>query len=319
MSEIIDRWRAGEGLPGCLVIDGHTHIMAWPYGVDHSTPEEGVAQAVAAMDANGVDAACVMSGGYMFAGLDYTVGNDVLLEMTRMAPERLIAFGHINPNDTWERIEAELERIYAMGFRCLKLLNDYQDRYPGDGPNLMALYQFAAERNMLVFNHMWLPGELPKIAREFPSVDLICGPLPWLRTRAPTAGVPQRLHESRVDTQPGLPGAGRTECGGAQVPDGLRWLHGPSLPRNRPRRVRGHPRRRQAADPGRNAGATARQGGRRTSGVEGKARGGFLTSSGHQTSSVNGGNQSRWQTGAVGKGSSRSIPGGVGKPRWHPK
>jgi predicted TIM-barrel fold metal-dependent hydrolase len=175
VSEIIDRWRAGEGLPGSLTIDGHTHIMAWPYGVDHSTPEEGVAQAVAAMDANGVDAACVMSGGYMFAGLDYTVGNDVLLEMTRMAPGRLIGFGHINPNDTLERVQTELERIYDMGFRCLKLLNDYQDRYPGDGPNLMALYQFAAERNMLVFNHMWLPDELPRIAREFPSVDLISG------------------------------------------------------------------------------------------------------------------------------------------------
>ena len=58
--------------------------------------------------------------------------------------------------------------------RCIKLLNSYQ-QYPGDGANLMALYRFADEHNMLILNHHWTNEELTRIAGEFPRLDLICG------------------------------------------------------------------------------------------------------------------------------------------------
>jgi len=171
MSEILEAWRAGRGLPGVLVIDGHTHVGAWPHAANFDSIADAAAGAVAAMDANGVDAACVLSGGYMDPGADYRRGNDALLELLRRLPERLIGFAHVNPNDTLEGVRRELARVHEAGLRCIKLLNAYQQAYPGDGPNLMEVYRFAAKRNMLVINHYWPPEVLWKIARLFPSVD----------------------------------------------------------------------------------------------------------------------------------------------------
>jgi len=174
MSAILDRWRAGEGLPDVLVIDGHTHVGEWPHGANYDDVDEMAAGAAAVMDANGVDAACVMGGGYMWNGTDYRLGNDILIELTRRMPERIIPFAHFNPNDDAEAILAELERVYAAGVRCIKLLNAYQN-YPGDGPNLMALYRFADTHNMLILDHSWTRQEITRIASEFPGTDLIFG------------------------------------------------------------------------------------------------------------------------------------------------
>ncbi len=174
MSEILDRWRAGEGLPDVLAIDGHTHVGEWPHGANYDSVDEMVAGASAVMDANGVDAACVMAGGYMWNGTDYRIGNDILIDLWRRLPERIVPFAHFNPNDRPEAMLAELERVYAAGVRCIKLLNAYQD-YPGDGPNLMALYRFADAHNMLILDHSWSPDEITRIAPEFPGTDFIFG------------------------------------------------------------------------------------------------------------------------------------------------
>jgi predicted TIM-barrel fold metal-dependent hydrolase len=174
MSEILQRWRAGEGLPDVLAIDGHTHVGEWPHGANYENIDEMAAGAVAVMDANGVDAACVMSGGYMWNGTDYRLGNDVLIELWRRVGDRVIPFAHFNPNDHLDAILAELERVRAAGIRGIKLLNAYQD-YPGDGPNLMALYRFADDHNMLILDHSWTRDEILRIAGEFPGTDFIFG------------------------------------------------------------------------------------------------------------------------------------------------
>ena len=174
MSAILENWRAGRGLEGVLAIDGHTHVGEWPHGANYENIDEMTAGVTAVMDANGVDAACVLSGGYMWAGTDYTRGNDVLMELTRRLGDRVIPFAHVNPCDRLDRILAELERVVDAGMRCIKLLNGYQD-YPGDGPNLMAVYAFAAERGMLVLNHAWTHDEITKIATRFGGIDFIFG------------------------------------------------------------------------------------------------------------------------------------------------
>ena len=155
MSVILENWRAGKGLPGVLVIDGHIHVHDWPHGANFDSIQEMADGAVTYMDANGVDACCVLSGGYMSSGTDYRVGNDHLLELCRLVPDRLIPFMSVNPNDSVENVVAELERVEGAGVRCIKLLNSYQQGYPGDGPVLMELYRFAADHNMLVINHSW--------------------------------------------------------------------------------------------------------------------------------------------------------------------
>ncbi|MDK1032460.1 MAG: amidohydrolase family protein, partial [Planctomycetia bacterium] len=161
--------------PGVLVIDGHTHIGAWLHAATFRDADEAAAESVAFMDANGVDAACSMGGGYMFSGTDYRLGNDFLIEVCRRIPDRLIGFAHLNPNDSPGAILAELDRAWEAGIRCIKLINGYQENYPGDGPNLMALYKYASEHGMLVFNHGWATDEMMKISAEFPDVDFIYG------------------------------------------------------------------------------------------------------------------------------------------------
>ena len=182
MSDILSQWRQGQGLPDTLVIDGHGHIGEWPHAAtfpNHSV-EEAAEEAVAFMDANGLDLFCSQSGGYMLDGSDYRLGNDYLLDVWRLIPDRLIPFANVNPNDSRENILAELDRVYEAGIRCLKLINDYQDNYPPGGPNMMAVYEYASQRAMLILNHGWRDSEaLNSIADEFPAVDFITGHYGW--------------------------------------------------------------------------------------------------------------------------------------------
>lgn len=173
MSTILQHWTEGQGLPGLLVIDGHTHIGEWPHGPGFNSAEEAAERSVAVMDAYGVDAACVLAGRHMFNnGCDYREGNDFLLDCVQRVPERLIPFAHINPNDNLPSIRAELERMVAAGVRAIKLWNEPLG-YPGDGPHLLAIYEYAQEHNMLVINHQWPEAVLRKIAAMFPGGTFI--------------------------------------------------------------------------------------------------------------------------------------------------
>lgn len=175
MSTIKEQWQQGHGLPNMLVIDGHGHIGEWPHGTNFDSIDQAVEESVAIMDAYGVDATCVLAGGYMFSnGCDYRLGNDFLLECVNRAPERLIPFACINPNDNLPSIRTELERMYSAGVRAIKLWNQPLG-YPGDGPHLMAVYEFAQVRHMLVLNHQWADPQLRTIAAEFPELVLIRG------------------------------------------------------------------------------------------------------------------------------------------------
>lgn len=176
MSSIVQQYLNGEGFPDTLVIDGHIHIGEWPHNTTFRSVDEAVDKSVEFLDANGVDAFCSMSGGYVFVGAtDYRLGNDFLLEVWQRIPDRMVPFMSLNPNDTRENILAELNRMYEAGVRCIKLINYYQESYPGDGPNLMAVYEYAAEHRMLVFNHTWEPDVIEKIAERFTEMDFILG------------------------------------------------------------------------------------------------------------------------------------------------
>lgn len=174
MSKIKTEWMAGRGLPDALVIDGHIHVGEWPHAATFRTVDEAVAESRRWLDSNGVDAFCGFPG-YIFGNADYRLGNDFMVNVWRRLPDRMIPFMGVNPNDTRENVLAELARMTDAGVRCIKLLNAYQGNYPGDGPNLMALYEFAAEHRMLVFDHTWANDVISKISRQFPDTDFIFG------------------------------------------------------------------------------------------------------------------------------------------------
>jgi uncharacterized protein len=174
MTTIRDEWRAGRGLPGVLVIDGHAHLGEWPHGANFQDAAEAASESVAIMDANGIDAACILAGGYWEGGADSRMGNDWLLDCVRRAPERLIPFAHVNAHVEVPALLAELQRMVDAGVHCLKLYNQPQG-YPGDGPHMLALYEFAQEHNLLLLNHYWPEAELTQLALRFPGVTFIRG------------------------------------------------------------------------------------------------------------------------------------------------
>jgi predicted TIM-barrel fold metal-dependent hydrolase len=173
MSTILDLWQKGHGCPDTLVIDGHIHISEWPHATTFTNVDHAVDESIRSLDSNGVDAFCAVAGGYIFGNYDYRLGNDFLLAVWHRMPDRMIPFMSVNPNDTRQGVLAELKRMYGEGIRAIKLINAYQGNYPGDGPNLMALYEFAEEHHMLVFNHMWSDKEIRIIAQQFQGVDFI--------------------------------------------------------------------------------------------------------------------------------------------------
>ncbi|MDD5678609.1 MAG: amidohydrolase family protein [Kiritimatiellae bacterium] len=175
MNDIKADWIAGRGLPGTLAIDGHIHIGEWPHATTFRSVDEAVDESRRWLDSNGVDAFCAVSGGYVFGKANYRLGNDFLLKVWRRMPERMIPFLGINPGDSRDNVLMELKRMTDAGVRCIKLLNTYQGNYPGDGPNLMALYEYAAEHRMLVFNHGWTHEVIRKISRQYPETDFIFG------------------------------------------------------------------------------------------------------------------------------------------------
>lgn len=173
MSRILEQWINGKGLPDTLVIDGHIHIGAWRHAATFNNSDEAAVESIRYMDANGIDAMCALGGGYLWGLNDYHSGNDFLLNVWKKIPDRMIPFLNVNPNDTRENVINELKRMYNEGVRCIKLINFYQENYPGDGPNLMALYEFASENRMLIINHYWSEKVITDIAARFPDIDFI--------------------------------------------------------------------------------------------------------------------------------------------------
>jgi hypothetical protein len=177
VSEILEHWLEGKGLPDTLVIDGHIHIGEWPHNTTFRSADEAILKSEQLMDIHGIDAICALSGGYIFGNPDYRLGNDFLLKVWKGIPDRLIPFMSVNPNDTHRNIIDELDRMYSSGVRCIKLINAYQNNYPGVGPNLMAVYEYADSHRMLVLNHSWMDTDLAIIAQRFSGTDFICGHL----------------------------------------------------------------------------------------------------------------------------------------------
>jgi predicted TIM-barrel fold metal-dependent hydrolase len=173
-SDILAAWKEGRGLPGVVVIDGHVHLGDWPSHETFATEAEVPEQAARIMDANGVEAVCAVAGGHMMTGGDYRLGNDRLLRWWKALPERIIPFFLVNPNDRREAVLDECRRMLDSGMRAIKLINAYQEAYPGDGPVLMAVYEFAARNSMILFNHHWSHRELDTLAPQFPDTPFIC-------------------------------------------------------------------------------------------------------------------------------------------------
>lgn len=122
------------------------------------------------MDVIGVETACVNAVQYP----DVQQGNNMILEAMRQYPRRFVGFISINPHYPAE-IQPELERCYAAGMIGLKA-HEIIHKYPVDGPNYQAAWEFANQHKLAVLAHIGSgprADSLRNIARKYKNASFI--------------------------------------------------------------------------------------------------------------------------------------------------
>lgn len=165
------RERALAGLPleGGLVVDAHGHLGR--YGV-FDMPASTAAEAVAVMDRVGVDVLCV-SHVLSLVG-DWVRGNDLVAQAMQEFPGRFVGYAVVNPNHPGT-VRAELDRcVERLGMKGIKVHAGLHE-YPLDGPAMMAVYEYAAEKGGLpVLGHGFNDARaMEKLSAVFPTVPFI--------------------------------------------------------------------------------------------------------------------------------------------------
>lgn len=159
-------------IEGMQVIDFHCHVGAWPqYGMF-----DGVDDMLRAMDAAGVDQACLFN---VFQG-DHRHGNDEVAKVVRQHPDRFIGFAFVTPHYP-ESILSELNRAFdTLNMRAIKIYPPYFDR-PVTDPVWGAVFEFADERRLTVISHTWGgdgkcdPMLFVGLAERYPGVRWVMG------------------------------------------------------------------------------------------------------------------------------------------------
>ncbi|MBM3262787.1 MAG: amidohydrolase [candidate division Zixibacteria bacterium] len=157
---------------GMEIVDFHCHIGAWPqYGMF-----DDVDDMLRAMDATGVDQACVFD---VFHG-DHRRGNDEVARVTRAHPDRFIGFAFVTPHYP-EEITDELNRAFdSLGMRAIKIYPPYFDR-PVTDPAWASVFEFANHRRLTVISHTWGgdtkcdPMLFVTLAAQYPQVRWVMG------------------------------------------------------------------------------------------------------------------------------------------------
>jgi hypothetical protein len=158
-------------IDGAQVIDFHGHVGRWDrYGMIDEP-----ARILHAMDAAGVDRACVFN----IFHPDGTTGNDLTARFVARHPERFIGFAYVSPLMP-ERMLPELSRAFdVLGFAAIKL-------YPPSTPWSLneapwePIYRFANERKLAVILHTGsesqsLPKLVGQIAPRYPGANFVMG------------------------------------------------------------------------------------------------------------------------------------------------
>lgn len=158
-------------IDGVQVIDFHGHVGRWDrYGMIAEP-----ARMLHAMDAAGVDRACVFN----IFHPDGTTGNDLTARFVAQHPERFIGFAYVSPLMP-ERLLPELRRAFdGLGFAAIKLYPPATP-WPFNKRPWEPIYRFADERSLAVILHTGgevqsLPRWVSAIAPRYPRAVFVLG------------------------------------------------------------------------------------------------------------------------------------------------
>jgi hypothetical protein len=160
-----------------LVIDAHAHLMtpsSTAAYVPHAEPE-GM---IAAMDALGIDIACISILG---AGDQ----NDLMVEVVERYPNRFAGFVLVNPrypNDLVDVLERAFRSPAVKGIGEVHPTSYWHD-YSVLGPNYEPAWEFADARNLPVLihsgpmseAHRCRPSDIGKVAAAHPGMNVLIG------------------------------------------------------------------------------------------------------------------------------------------------
>ncbi len=158
---------AGARMQGVSIVDAHAHLGTYSKA---ACLYRSAADLVEAMDVIGVDMACVNAIQYP----DVEQGNNIIIEAMRQYPRRFVGFISVNPHYPAE-IQPELERCYAAGMRGIKA-HEIIHKYPVDGPNYKAVWEFANQHRLAVLAHIASgprADTLRNIARKYKKTSFI--------------------------------------------------------------------------------------------------------------------------------------------------
>ncbi len=160
-------------IEGTQVIDFHGHTD----GLDYCGMKADRTQMLRAMDAAGIDLACIFNCCHP-NGVD---SNNDVAAFVAGRPDRLIGFAHVSPMLPAGML-AELERaIDVLKFRGIKLYPP-STPWPLNTPRWDPIYAFADARRLPVIFHTdtfsqdkCRPAQLADIAPRFPNAIFIAG------------------------------------------------------------------------------------------------------------------------------------------------
>lgn len=154
---------------GVEVIDFHGHVGRW----DSLGMTGDVGAVLRAMDAGGIDRACVFDIFHPHGA----PGNDRTAAFVAAHPDRFIGFVYVSPLDP-AGLTAELERgIDRLGLAAIKLYSPYTP-LEYDDPAWDPIYRFAEERHLAIIAHTGSDAEpryLEAAAARFPGAQFVAG------------------------------------------------------------------------------------------------------------------------------------------------
>jgi predicted TIM-barrel fold metal-dependent hydrolase len=159
---------AGAPLTGFPVVDAHCHLGAHPLTFLPRNAAEGL---VRTLDRVGITQACIFST--LATRVDARGGNSLSLAAARAFPDRLLAYGLVDPCRSGRETEVELQRCFDEGMRGIKLHTGLSE-YPFDGPGYAPAFAFADTHRLPLISHgVGTPETLRRVARAHPQAHLI--------------------------------------------------------------------------------------------------------------------------------------------------